>query len=197
MKNRIILCLLALAVTLCGCGKTAEPETSTGSVKPETSTGSVEPEISTDSTDSFTVTSDSLHADGAWDTAIANDIAEGQNLSPQLRWEAYSGAACYAVYMIDTTAGNWLHWKASDLTVTELSEGENSGEYMGPYPPPSSTHTYVVYVFALVATPDSYPGDFDTMNESIETIMDALDVNGGQTGNLLSWCSVSGTYVWG
>ena len=171
MKARIFLCLLALPALLCGCGSADEPEGA--------DTG-------------FAVTSSSLNADGSWSAAITNTAA-GQNLSPQLSWEAADGAGCYVVYMIDTTAGNWLHWKADGLTVTELPEGANPGEYVGPYPP-SGTHEYTVYVFALKAAPDSFPGRFDARNKNFGAIADTLNVSGGAAGNLLSSGSVTGTY---
>ena len=61
----------------------------------------------------ITITSENLH-DGVWDDAISN-TDKGENQSPQLSWEPVDGAACYAVYMVDTTATFWLHWKSADM----------------------------------------------------------------------------------
>lgn len=141
----------------------------------------------------FAVTSGSLDENGAWSDVIT-DTASGKNLSPQLSWTAVDGASCYAVYMLDATAGNWLHWRAVDVTGTELAEGANLGEYVGPYPP-SGTHEYTVYVFALAAAADETPGNFNARSAGLKAIERALDVSGGQSGNLLAVASVTGTYT--
>ena len=169
-KVWMVIYLFIIVVFLWGCGGMVEPESG-----------------------DLTVTSASLNTDSSWNDII-NNTSAGQNLSPQLSWEAVEGAGCYAVYMIDTTAGNWLHCKAGGLAVIELPEGANPGEYIGPYPP-SGTHEYTVYVFALVAEPDSYPGDFDAKNKNINKIMAELDISGGEAANLLSWGSVTGSYA--
>ena len=142
------------------------------------------------------VTSANLH-DGVWDTDITN-TKNGRNVSPELTWEAVNGAGEYAVYMLDPSAGNWLHWRAHGLMQTHLDEGADisENEYIGPYPP-SGTHTYIVYVFALKTAADSYPGLFDSRNSGIESIISGLDKAGGQSGNIIAQGSISGTYTAG
>lgn len=142
------------------------------------------------------ITSENLHG-GVWDTDIAN-TKRGRNVSPELTWDAVTGAEEYVIYMLDPSAGNWLHWRAHGITATHLDEGAaiQQSEYVGPYPP-SGTHTYTVYVFALKSRADSYPGTFDSRNSGIESIIDTLDKAGGKKGNIIKKGSLSGTYTAG
>jgi len=138
------------------------------------------------------ITSENLH-DGVWDTVITN-TKKGRNVSPELSWDEMDGTGEYTVYMLDPSAGNWMHWRAHGITKTHLDEGADVGEYIGPYPP-SGTHTYIVYVFALKTAADSYPGSFDAGNKGIGDIIAGLDKAGGKSGNLIAQGSLSGTYT--
>ncbi len=139
------------------------------------------------------ITSSSLNSDGKWRSVIT--LSKGDNKSPQISWTPVETASCYAIYMIDISAGNWCHWIAKDVKVTELEMGatlENS-QYIGPYPP-SGNHTYELMIYALKESPDSYIGYFDSKNSSMDDIIAALDTFKGSTGNILSTGVLSGTY---
>ncbi len=103
----------------------------------------------------FTVTSDNLH-DGVWDEKIG---AKHGNVSPQLSWDKVENAEKYAVVMIDYDGNNWLHWMylTNDIGLDEGAVTDKDG-YVGPYPP-SGTHKYTVYVFALKG--DTYSIDYN------------------------------------
>ncbi|MGN1390207.1 MAG: YbhB/YbcL family Raf kinase inhibitor-like protein [Bulleidia sp.] len=134
-------------------------------------------------------------SDGVWNSVIASE-GSGQNLSPELSYDAVEGAEEYAIVMIDPDGNNWLHWIASGITGTELSQGENPGSYKGPYPP-SGTHTYEVTVYALKAAPDAMPGTFDAAGNSPEDLFAGMDTAGGQSGNVIVFETISGTYTAG
>ena len=140
----------------------------------------------------FDLSSSDLH-DGVWDTVITKTV-NGSNRSPQLSWAPVEGAGCYAVFMVDTTAGNWLHWKSVTESETELPAGwASEKEYKGPYPP-GGTHNYEVYVFALKQTPERIKGAFDASNEKMYDFMRELD---GDGGNIISYGHILGTYTYG
>lgn len=145
--------------------------------------------------ETFEVTSNDL-TDGAWANCIsAND--DGENVSPDLSWEPVEGAECYVVYMVDVNAWNWLHWKSDMLTETELPEGyASSMEFVGPYPPNGSTHTYDVYVVALRAPVERVKGSMDSQNPNFEQFINDLDEDiDGNTGNIIAYGRLSGTYT--
>lgn len=142
------------------------------------------------------VTSESLTPDGKWLTVINSTHANpaGSNLSPQLSWDEVEGAACYAIYMVDNSAGYWLHWRAKNVKETSLPLGADLEEssYIGPYPP-SGTHEYEVIVYALKTAPEKYPGTFDSSLTPLSTIEQKLDTVGGVPGNIIGKGSITGT----
>lgn len=180
MKKLIVI----LAVFAAGCGSAA--------VMPESS--STVPASSEPAVLFLNLSSDDL-SDGVWNSVIASN-GSGQNLSPELSFDAVEGAEEYAVVMIDPDGNNWLHWIASGITTTELSEGSNPGSYKGPYPP-SGTHTYEVTVYALKAAPDVLPGTFDAAGNSPEDLFAGMDTAGGSRGNVIVSETISGTYTAG
>jgi phosphatidylethanolamine-binding protein (PEBP) family uncharacterized protein len=150
--------------------------------------------IDIDSFSKFEVTSTNLN-DGKWDAVITN-TAQGKNESPQLQWQAVAGAASYAIVMIDPDGSNWLHWKAI-TDKTSLEQGAYTGgtnEYIGPYPP-SGTHRYTIYVFALKGTPFAVDEKLDSDGADIEKI--AKELNSSQMSeynNILAVGIIEGTY---
>ena len=150
----------------------------------------------------FTVTSVDLH-DGVWDPVISN-TDRGENLSPQLTWDSVKGAKGYVVYMIDPDGNNWIHLKTDSISDTSLSQGQiqkfthqdpDASGYIGPYPP-SGTHTYEVYVFALRELKDGYVGKVDQISDGIGKIAPLVDVNeNGDIGNIIAYGKLSGTYT--
>lgn len=139
------------------------------------------------------VTSDDLY-DGIWDEVITN-TNYGENRSPELSWDEVEGASYYQIIMID---GAWLHMdvftEATSLEAGAIDRGSRGAEYVGPYPP-SGTHTYSIFVFALRDDPDQFRLLFDNGNNSINGIYSGLDtdVNGG-TGNVLAYGRLDGNY---
>ncbi|MBQ8527361.1 MAG: hypothetical protein IJ429_02705 [Lachnospiraceae bacterium] len=144
----------------------------------------------------FELTSEDLH-DGVWDTIITN-TENGSNVSPQLSWEEVPEAAGYVVYMIDTMAGDWLHWKSNGVTETELPQGfAPEGEYVGPYPP-GGTHTYEIYVVALRQPLETIGGTLDRSDNDFMKNIVELDVSAdGTSGNIISYGHLAGTYTYG
>ena len=143
----------------------------------------------------FNVSSSSLD-NGIWDTKISN-TASGENISPELAWDAVDGAAQYVVVMIDSA---WLHM---DVFTTETSiaegtigRGSRGEQYVGPYPPTGSTHTYSVFVFALKDEPGKVPLAFDNGGNSIFKIYDGLDIDSdGNSGNVLAYGRLDGNFT--
>ena len=146
------------------------------------------------------VTSESLK-NGRWDKAIAGTSVGGNNETPQLTFDKVNGADSYVIIMVDESARNWFHWRATNVKQNELKQGEELSEetskYHGPYPPAGSgDHKYVVYVFALKGNPDTwYLGDFDEAGTEITKKYEmSLDVSSGERGNVLAYGFVEGVY---
>lgn len=202
MKKNIVLitlsCMLIMAFT--GCSKSGSNNTSE-SVSTEATTQATTEEASTTGDlfkesgfATFELSSEDLH-DGAWDPAIAS-IDNGTNSSPQLSWEPVPEATCYVIYMIDTSADNWLHWKSNNVTETTLPQGwASTEEYVGPYPP-GGTHNYDIYVFALREPVERAKGTLNNPNSLFYNNAMALDsVEEGSSGNIISYGYLPGTYT--
>jgi len=171
---------------------TVEEETTTEATEPEV----LHNEIFRDSDiPTFELTSEDLH-DGVWDDVISNTM-EGSNVSPQLTWEAVPDAACYVIYMVDTSAGDWLHWKKNDVTETTLTQGwEQTSDYLGPCPPPGTTHDYEVYVIAIKEPVERAKGALKSSNPNLYANVWALDTpTEGVTGNILAYGHLVGTFT--
>ena len=145
------------------------------------------------------VASDDLHG-GKWDDSISNTDA-GENVSPELDWDAVEGAGEYAVYMIDEyDTDYWLHWRAGGIKEPGLAHGAVMppgvhSEYVGPYPP-EGNHIYVIYIFALRGPAASYPGNFDAESVSVDVVREGLDrAADGRGGNILAEGKITGTYA--
>ena len=145
--------------------------------------------------DTFEVTSTDL-TDGIWNEVISN-TSDGKNVSPELSWAPVEGAACYAVYMVDMDTNGFLHWKSNGIDVTELQEGwAPKSDYIGPYPPEGTTHTYVVYVIALRTPVERLKGALNGSNPKMESFIQAVDTDdSGNTGNIISYGLLAGTYT--
>ena len=133
---------------------------------------------------------------GVWDDIISN-TSKGSNKSPQLTWSAVDGAGLYVIIMDDPDAMDWMHWKSDNVTETSLDEGwASSSDYVGPYPPSGSTHTYEIYVVALKAPVEGVKRAFNGPNLKFEKNFKALDIDAdGNRGNIIAVGRISGTFT--
>ena len=212
--NRLLAAAVALMM-LTGCGtqtapqqsaaepaQTSAPETEAQEVSeaeaqaeeaPEAEAAEEPAEFDPATLQQITITSENLH-DGVWDDAISN-TDKGEHQSPQLSWEPVDGAACYAVYMVDTTATFWLHWKSADILETNLPAGwAPETEYVGPYPP-SGTHEYEIRIFALKEAVAEDKSQFDRSNYNFDDLVRALDEGSSGSGNVLAYGTLAGTFT--
>lgn len=148
-----------------------------------------------DSLPEFEVTSSCLD-NGVWDPKISNTSAGG-NISPDLSWDPVENAKQYVVIMID---GTWLHMDvfASETSLAEgaYGRGEKGAQYVGPYPPKGTPHTYTVFVFALADEPAKVGLVFDAGNNLITNIYTDLDTDAnGNTGNVIAYGRLDGNYT--
>ena len=201
----LTLVLAAVSAVSCTAGDTA-PESATESTT-ESATESVTESVtesaptaassSSEELDfsvlkTFDLASSDLH-EGVWDSVITN-TSNGSNRSPQLSWAPVEGASDYVVYMIDTTATNWVHWRSVTGGVTDLPAGwAKEKEYVGPYPP-EGTHDYVIYVFALKEPANKVRGALNSSSPEFFKLIKSLDNDGG---NILAYGTIKGTYTRG
>ena len=214
MKKRKMVYLVSglILLMLCGCSNSSSSSNTKGSTEPKQTsnpsvtpsiTPSVEPTISPSieptappvELKNIEITSKSLTKDGFWSTAISGTSAfpAGLNKTPQLSWTAVEGATCYAIYMYDTSASNWMHWKSINITSTSIELGAKleKSKYFGPYPP-SGTHEYQVIVYALKEPVEKCPGTMDSPAIDIRTNEQNLDEINGSTGNIIGKGILSG-----
>lgn len=178
-----------LLIAFCSCNSSGN-EKSSSATEPTVEIEGLECDV-------FSISSENLK-DGVWDTCISN-TKNGSNQSPQLSWESVEDAKYYSVYMVDTSAGNWIHWKSEYLEETSLKLGwASSTEYKGPCPP-SGTHSYEIYVFALKEKPSAKLNIF--LNARCATFFKqviALDLlEDGSKGNVVAFGHIKGTYTYG
>ena len=90
-----------------------------------------------------------------------------------------------------------LHWKAGGITVTELPQGwASSSDYIGPNPGAGVTHVYEIYVVALKGPVERLKGGVRSVALNFETFIQELDIDSeGNTGNILAYGKISGTYT--
>jgi phosphatidylethanolamine-binding protein (PEBP) family uncharacterized protein len=140
----------------------------------------------------FDVKSSSINSSGRLLTTTAYE--RGSNQSPQLSWDGVSGAACYAIFMVDESAGYWLHWRATNVNKTSLTQGESISEaqYKGPYPPHAYDHNYRIEVFALKRAPETAIGNFDAENNYTNMVNQLNAVGGGD--NIIGRGHIIGKY---
>ena len=142
----------------------------------------------------FDLTSTDLN-DGVWNDVISN-TDKGENVSPSLSWEPVDGAALYVIYMIDLDAGYWMHWKADEVTETDLTQGWAQKGYVGPYPPAGTVHTYDIYVVALKAPVERVKGNVNASAPKAPEFLRGLDIDAdGNSGNIISYGQLSGTFT--
>lgn len=190
MKKTIVAICLTFVLALVGCQGSAANGVADSYVTPQ---GDFMATL-----DTFNVTSSSLN-NGAWIKSVSNG---GGNISPELSWTAVEGAGTYALYMIDVSVNNWIHMKymvdSNSVEAGAIPAKANDVGFVGPYPAPGSTHTYVVYVIALKDSDVSrFSGILDSTNtKGINDIMKVLDETAsGETGNVLAYGEIAGTYT--
>ena len=198
MKNfNYFLCIMFLALCVgCGAaGDVSEPATEEAVSKETESESTAKYNAFIDDYASFEVTSTSLN-NGVWADVISN-TDRGSNKSPQLAWNAVDGAGLYVIIMDDVDAWDIIHWKLDNVTETRLDEGwAQESDYVGPFPPSGSTHTYEVYVVALKAPVERVKGALGGQNLKFEENFKALDTDAeGNSGNIIAVGRISGTYT--
>lgn len=170
----------------------AETETETGAETEAATEAEGSKELDLSKLSTFELTSADLH-DGVWDPDISNTSA-GSNRSPQLQWDAVEGAGCYAIFMLDTTSVNWLHWKSVTESETSLPAGwASEKEYVGSYPPQGTTHDYEIFVLALREQPEKIKGAFDSSNPRMLEF--AKEIDGENEDNIISYGHITGTFT--
>lgn len=129
---------------------------------------------------------------------------EGEDISPPLTWEDVpAGTESLALIMEDPDAPGrtWVHWIIYNIPASSgsLPEGVPSGasledgirqgrngwsktEYGGPCPP-SGTHRYIFYLYALDTTLDLDPDETHK-----------ADLLGAVDGHVLAWGRLMGEY---
>ena len=142
----------------------------------------------------FEVSSNCLH-EGFWDPKISK-TKHGENISPDLTWDEVEGASEYIVIMIDN---EWLHMdvftEETSLEEGAYDRGERGAQYVGPYPP-TGTHTYSVFVFALKNKPNDFYLGFDGGGNEINKIYKRIDTDAdGNEGNVLAYGRLDGNYT--
>ena len=192
----------ALVLALAGCGG-SEPAQTVTVPNSESAAGTTTVAGAADNSGdefvgsyaAFAVTTNSLN-DGYWDEITANTVS-GQNLSPDLNWEPFEGASCYAIYMVDLNTHYFLHWVQGDITETSLPQGyAGSKYYIGMYPPAGDTHVYNIYVIALKNPVDRVKGSVNGISPKFPDFITALDTDkDGNTGNIISVGKVSGKFI--
>lgn len=193
-----VMCLCMATAVGCGEKPEAEPEeVAVSEVPAESETPSSE-EVSEEPSEEaivyedIVITSENL-VDGVWDMKVIKTDG-GENLSPQLAWNEIEGAGGYAVYMLDLSAGHWMHMRylSSDAAL-ELGEDE---KYVGPYPP-GGEHEYVMYVIALKEADIELPGFMDNGNYlGMPKLLETMNLTkSGETGNVIGYGELSGTYT--
>ena len=206
-----LICTMLFVVTACGEDKQNTETTTSEEGATEATTGATTESITAATTEealgsvdmfadtglpTFELSSEDLK-DGVWEPVISS-VDDGQNVSPQLSWEPVPEATNYVIYMVDTSAGNWMHWKVNGVTETNLPQGYSSSkEYIGPYPP-GGTHSYDVYVFALKQPVEAAKGSLNCETSLFTKFAMQLDaVTEGSSGNIISYGYLSGTYTRG
>lgn len=140
------------------------------------------------------------------DSAMIPEVytCEGEDISPPLEWgDAPADTESLALIMEDPDAprGTWVHWVAYNIPAgsTSLPEGVPSGaaledgirqgkngwsetEYGGPCPP-SGTHRYFFYLYALDTTLQLDPAETTKSD-----LLEAID------GHVLAWGRVQGEF---
>ena len=117
----------------------------------------------------LTVTSPTLQQGQPMPAAYACTDSDHLGKSPPLAWaKGPEGTVGYAISMVDSDAGNFVHWFVTGVpaSVNALPEGASSSDllpsgavelpndfdkkgYGGPCPPPGKPHHYVLQVWAL------------------------------------------------
>ena len=223
MKKKIVLLLMLAALTaVTGCGqetaqteKTQLGETQLGETQlEETQAEEIEAEdeqadvarepieeadleslAEEQEVEGIKITSENLK-EGVWDNKISN-TDDGENISPQLSWEAVEGANEYFVFMLDK---HFLHMilftEETSIAEGAIKEPTETAKYVGPYPPAGTTHDYKVYVVAMKEHPKELNYYFDASGNFVDDMMVQLDMGeSGETGNIIETGELVGTYT--
>lgn len=109
---------------------------------------------------------------------------QGSNQSPPLViGDAPAGARSFALTVIDPDGGNWLHWKAWNISGTTVALPHNAAAHSG-FPqatndfgtsgyggpcPPTPNHRYIFTLYALTTTFTSEPTVTELQGAALQT----------------------------
>lgn len=193
----VILCMLSLGV-VSACSPSAAPQDV--GIPTEVEAPELTATVAENDAPEFVLMS-SAFEDGAEIPLIFT--CDGEDVSPPLAWEnAPQDTATFALILEDPDApgGTWIHWVLFEIPIAAsgLDGGIESGSnypagttlgendwgeigYGGPCPP-SGTHRYFFYLFALDKGAEIQPG------ATAETLRSAIE------GQILAQSSLMGTY---
>ena len=154
--------IVVLGFFVVGCGETTEDGTTTAF---------------------FKVTSSAFKSGSAIPVKYANTgVTGGQNISLPLSWtNAPAGTQSFALSMVDIHAKNFVHWLALNISASATSIPEDASTasmpgdeytndfatygYGGPQPPTAeAAHSYVVTIYALNVTSESFTNSLSGNN---------------------------------
>jgi Raf kinase inhibitor-like YbhB/YbcL family protein len=176
--------IVIFGVFAVGCGETTEDTTTTAFFKV---------------TSSFT-------SGSAIPTKYANTgVTNGQNISIPLSWaNVPAGTQSFALSMVDIHASNFVHWLALNITSSATSIAENASAtasmpgteytndfatfgYGGPQPPTAeAAHSYVITIYALNVTSESFTNNVSGNNLSA--------FNNAISGEVIGQAFLTGTF---
>lgn len=180
-----MVCVALLSVGLAACsrndGRTMkEPRADQTETIAIATTMPISEQLSGDNLAEMTLTT-------PWQPDAAIDVSftcDGANSSPALSWTGIAPTTgSLAIVLSDDDAPEYVHWVVSNIapTTTGFAAGQVSPEsvvaknssgvvgYSGPCPPPGTTHTYALTLYALDQTIKATSGDdASAMRDAIE-----------------------------
>lgn len=180
-----MVCVALLSVGLAACsrndGRTMkEPRADQTETIAIATTMPISEQLSGDNLAEMTLTT-------PWQPDAAIDVSftcDGANSSPTISWTGIAPTTgSLAIVLSDDDAPEYVHWVVSNIapTTTGFAAGQVSPEsvvaknssgvvgYSGPCPPPGTTHTYALTLYALDQTIKATSGDdASAMRDAIE-----------------------------
>jgi len=141
--------------------------------------------------DKFNVTSSNLNH-CIWDKKVSK--FPGENISPELKWDAVKGATKYVVVMLESYKLH-MYVVTDDTFIAEgaYKQGAEGSWYNGPDVLKEHTIEFTVFVFALKNDSAIDPSFFARDNYSPNAIIKELDTGkDGKRGNIIAYGKLIG-----